>query len=269
MKLRGWALVTGGSAGIGLEVARGLLRRGYSLILVSRSPQKLRNAKYELSRELQKSDERQITVHTADLAEPTAADELYAWVQSRKFEVEVLVNSAGMYLCEETLGIPRESVEAILSLNIRALTTLTLLFARDMAQRGGGRIVNISSYAVYMRYGYLSLYGATKAYVRNFSVGLSREVRKQGVTITTVAPSGVDTGLLGLSEKKARLARWTGFMMSPVRCGRIIVRAAMRGRRYIVPGWHNYLMIPFLGLVRPLATKVMVDNTATEHAAKD
>ena len=48
MKQRGWALVTGGSAGIGLEVSRGLLRKGYSLILVSRSPQKLKNAKYEL-----------------------------------------------------------------------------------------------------------------------------------------------------------------------------------------------------------------------------
>ena len=267
MKYRGWALVTGGSAGIGMEIARGLLRRGYSLILVSRSPQKLKNAKYELSRELQKSDERQITIHTADLAEPSAADDLYAWVQSRKFEVEMLVNDAGMYLCEETLNIPREKVEAILSLNIRALTTLTLLFAREMAERGRGHIVNISSYSVYMRYGYLSIYGATKAYVRNFSVGLSREVRKYGVKITTAAPSGVDTGLLGLSPAKSRLARWTGFLMSPSRCGRIIVRAAMNGRRYIVPGWHNYLLIPFLGLVRPLATKVMVDNTATEHAA--
>lgn len=266
MKLRGWALVTGGSAGIGLEVARGLLRRGYSLILVSRSPQKLKNAKYELSRELQKSDERQITVHTADLAEPAAADELYAWVKSRKFEVEMLVNSAGMYLCEETLGIPRERLEAILSLNIRALTTLTLLFARDMAARGSGRIVNLSSYSVYMRYGYLSLYGATKAYVRNFSVGLSRELRGTGVKITTVAPSGVDTGLLGLPRRTAKLARFTGFLMSPARCGRIIVRAAMRGRRYIVPGWHNYLIIPFLGLLRPIITRIMVKNTATEHA---
>lgn len=266
MKYRGWALVTGGSAGIGLEVARGLLRKGYSLILVSRSPQKLKNAKYELSRELQKSDERQITVHTADLAEPSAADELYTWVKSRKFDVEVLVNSAGMYLCEETLEIPRERVEAILSLNVRSLTTLTLLFARDMAERGGGRIVNLSSYSVYMRYGYLSLYGASKAYVRNFSVGLSRELRGKGVIITTVAPNGVDTGLLGLPRRTARLARLTGFLMSPARCGRIIVRATMRGRRYIVPGWHNYLVIPFLGLLRPVITRILVKNTAAEHA---
>lgn len=266
MKLRGWALVTGGSAGIGLEVSRGLLRKGYSLILVSRSPQKLKNAKYELSRELQKSDERQITIHTADLAEPSAADNLYAWVQSRKFVVEMLVNDAGMYICDEALNVSRERVEAILSLNIRALTTLSLLFAREMAERGRGRIVNISSYSVYMRYAGLSLYGATKAYVRNFSVALSREVRSKGVKITTVAPSGVDTGLLGLPHSTARLARITGFMMGPARCGRIIVRAAMRGRRYIVPGWHNYLVIPFLGLLRPVMTKVMLKNTATEHA---
>ncbi|MBQ7639950.1 MAG: SDR family NAD(P)-dependent oxidoreductase [Bacteroidales bacterium] len=266
MKLRGWALVTGGSAGIGLEVSRGLLRKGYSLILVSRSPQKLKNAKYELSRELQKSDERQITIHTADLAEPSAADNLYAWVQSRKFVVEMLVNDAGMYICDEALNVSRERVEAILSLNIRALTTLSLLFAREMAERGRGRIVNISSYSVYMRYAGLSLYGATKAYVRNFSVALSREVRSKGVKITTVAPSGVDTGLLGLPPSTARLARITGFMMGPARCGRIIVRAAMRGRRYIVPGWHNYLVIPFLGLLRPVMTKVMLKNTATEHA---
>lgn len=266
MKQRGWALVTGGSAGIGLEVSRNLLRRGYSLILVSRSPQKLKNAKYELSRELMKSDERQITVHTADLAEPAAADELYAWVQSRKFVVEMLVNDAGMYICDAALNVPRERVEAILSLNIRTLTTLSLLFAREMAERGRGRIVNISSYSVYMRYAGLSLYGATKAYVRNFSVGLAREVRSKGVRVTTVAPSGVDTGLLGLSHGMSRLARITGFMMSPARCGRIIVRAAMHGRRYIVPGWHNYLMIPFLGLLRPFMTKVMLKNTATEHA---
>ena len=266
MKQRGWALVTGGSAGIGLEVSRGLLRKGYSLILVSRSPQKLKNAKYELSRELRKSDERQITVHTADLAEPSAADELYAWVQSRKFVVEMLVNDAGMYICEEALNVPRERVDAILSLNIRAVTTLSLLFAREMAERGRGRIVNISSYSVYMRYAGLSLYGATKAYVRNFSVALSREVRSRGVRVTTVAPSGVDTGLLGLPHATARLARFTGFLMSPARCGRIIVRAAMHGRRYIVPGWHNYLMIPFLWMLRPLLTRAMLKNTATEHA---
>ena len=263
MKQRGWALVTGGSAGIGLEVSRCLLRKGYSLILVSRSPQKLKNAKYELSRELQKSDERQITIHTADLAEPAAADELYAWVQSRKFVVEMLVNDAGMYICEDALNVPRERVEAILSLNIHAVTTLSLLFAREMAERGRGYIVNISSYAVYMRFAGLSLYGATKAYIRNFSVSLSREVRKKGVRVTTVAPSGVDTGLLNLSRRKARLARLTGFMMSPARCGRIIVRAALRGRRYIVPGWHNYLMIPFMRMFRPLVTRVMRDNTAT------
>ena len=54
--------------------------------------------------------------------------------------------------------------------------------------------------------------------------------------------------------------------MSPARCGRIIVRAAMHGRRYIVPGWHNYLMIPFLWMLRPFLTRAMLKNTATEHA---
>ncbi|MBO5819765.1 MAG: SDR family NAD(P)-dependent oxidoreductase, partial [Bacteroidales bacterium] len=199
-----YALITGGSAGIGLAVARELALRGYGLVLVARSEEKLALARESLMRDLNK--EIDILTLSLDLTREDAAQTLFDWTQQQGLIVEVLVNNAGMYFFEEAIVLEAAKTQALIQLNILTLTRLCQLFGAEMAERklAAGRvnpvekaepayILNISSYSVYMPWAGWSLYSASKAYVKNFSLALARELRSRAVVVSCAAPAGVAT----------------------------------------------------------------------------
>ena len=252
-----YALITGGSAGIGLAVARELALRGYGLVLVARSEEKLALARESLMRDLNK--EIDILTLSLDLTREDAAQTLFDWTQQQGLIVEVLVNNAGVYFFEEAIVLDAAKTQALIQLNILTLTRLCQLFGAEMAERkrAAGRvnpvekaepayILNISSYSVYMPWAGWSLYSASKAYVKNFSMALARELRSRAVVVSCAAPAGVATSLLGLPGKLARLGRRCGILMSPQTCARRIVRALFRQREYIIPGWYYWPLIPIV-----------------------
>lgn len=257
-----YALITGGSAGIGLAVARELALRGYSLVLVARSEEKLARARESLRQDVNK--EIDILTLSLDLTRDNAAQELFDWTQQQGLIVDVLVNNAGMYFFEETIVLDAAKTQALIQLNILTLTRLCQLFGAEMAARKAAErvkplcapnstaenrpayILNISSYSVYMPWAGWSLYSGSKAYVKNFSIALARELRGRGVVVTCAAPAGVATSLLGLPGKLARLGRRCGILMSPQTCARRIVRALFRQREFIIPGWYYWPLIPIV-----------------------
>lgn len=243
-----WALVTGGSAGIGLAIARELLRREYRVILVSRSEERLQEARRRLLGETGRGEEC-IALRVADLTQAEAPAELLRWTTEMGYAVEVLVNNAGMYFFRDAVALPVEDVERIVSLNVRSVAMMCRLFGEQMAARGHGYILNLSSYSVYMRLPGWSLYSGSKAFVRNFSITFGREMRSRGVMVTTAAPAGVATELMGLPPKVFSLAKKTGFLMRPETCARRVVKALFKGREYIIPGWYNRLWIPLLSCI--------------------
>ncbi len=237
-----WALLTGASRGIGLELARGLAAMGYCLALVARGEEGLLAARERLLSD----GAREVVTFALDLAERDAPQRLYEECIGRGLEVGVLVNNAGMFAYRELCDMEPERVERMLALHIGATTCLCRLFARDMRTRGRGYILNMSSYASWLPMSGLSLYAPTKAYIREFSYALREEMRDCGVSVTVAVPAGVATDLYGLAEQYQRLGVRLGVLLTPERVAQKCLRGMFRGRRRVALGWGYRVLIPLL-----------------------
>lgn len=256
-----WAIVTGGSSGLGLALAKRLARQGYDLVLVSRSKERLDEAAAQIARNAVGRD---IRVFPLDLSVPGAAERLHEWTDAQGISPDILVNNAGMYFYECVTDVDKSRQEALLGLNVSALASMCRLYGRDMASyAGGGRpsgkyILNIASYSVYMPIEGFAYYAGSKAFVRTFNRCFAKEMRRSGVKVAAVAPAGMDTDLMNLRPGIRKLARAFGFLASTDTIARISLRV-MRSRylHYWIPLCHNVLFIPFLRLFDPLFRKVL------------
>ncbi|MEG0789519.1 MAG: SDR family NAD(P)-dependent oxidoreductase [Alistipes sp.] len=240
-----WALVTGANSGIGRCYAEQLAALGYNLVVVGIDPEKIQLTRSEIV--LRFGIE--VFAVGIDLARISAAQELYDHVVAQGIAVEVLINNAGMFSFRDLLTTPVERIERIILLHDLTTTLLCRLFARDMAARGGGYILNMSSFSLWMPFPGLALYSASKAYLRSFSVAFAKEVQTDGIRVTAVCPAGVATDLYGLTPKWQHIGRKVGVLISPDSCARRGLQALWRGRRCIVPDWWNRIFIPLCQLL--------------------
>ena len=229
------ALITGGSSGMGLEFARGLAARGYDLILVSNREDQLASASAELSTEFPV----QVRTIFQDLAQPKAADELYSRCASEGILPDVLVNDAGMFFFKELEVADLDKVQAMLELHVNTVTRMCLLFGSAMKERGSGYILNISSMAAKLPVPGITVYSATKAYLRSFGRSLSYELKPYGVGMTTVCPAAIATPLYRLDPKLMKLGIRVGLIRTPRWLVRRSLRAMYRGRRVLSPAFMN------------------------------
>lgn len=236
------ALVTGASSGIGKAIAERLADYGYNLVIVSRDEEQL----CAVGAELAEKYSVRVRHRNMDLGRQEAAYELYDWCKNENLEIEVLVNDAGMFIYNDTLKCDLSRIEHIMNLHMVTPTLLCRLFGDDMALRGRGYILNIASYSVWMNYPGLSLYSASKNYLRSFSKPFAGEMRSRGVKVTAVSPAGVTTDLYGLPDRYKKLGHGIGVLASPEKIARVSVKAMFRGRRHIVPGIMNRAAIPIL-----------------------
>ncbi len=235
------ALVTGAAHGIGRCYAERLAALGYRLVIADRDGDALEAARQELTA----THGIPVDAIVMDLARMEASEELYDAVARLGVGVEVLVNNAGLFSYCDILTTPVERIERMLLLHDLTLSKNCRAFGADMARRGGGYILNMSSYSVWMPFPGMALYTATKAYVRSFSKAFAKEMAEQGVRVTAVCPAGVATDLYGLTPKWQRIGRRLGVLISPDSCARRGLKALWRGRRCIVPDWWNRLFVPF------------------------
>lgn len=235
------ALVTGASRGIGRCYAQQLAAMGYNVLMVASGEEELLAAASEV-----RGRYPQVWVRSLakDMATPKAAEELFAYTETEGIKVDVLINNAGIFSFCDILSTPLERIERIIYLHDITTTKMCRLYATSMAERGGGRIMNMSSYSIWMPYPGLSLYSASKAYLKSFSVAFSKEVEALGVTVTAICPAGIATDLYGLSPRLQRFGIKTGILMTPENCARRSLRAMFRGVRCKVPDWWFRLFIP-------------------------
>jgi 3-oxoacyl-[acyl-carrier protein] reductase len=197
-------LVTGGSRGIGLAIARRLAAASYDVIAVARrESEELRAAIAEFG-----ASSGGINFRAFDLS---ATDEIPAFVKSLRDEfgpLYGLVNNAGLGTEGLLATMHNSQIEALVRLNVLSPIVLTKYVVRHMMADGEGRIVNISSIIASTGYNGLSVYGATKAAATGFTRSLAREVGKVGITVNAIAPGFITTELTqGLSdEQKKRIA---------------------------------------------------------------
>jgi short-subunit dehydrogenase len=178
------AVVTGASAGIGKVFADRLAKKGYDLILVARRSDRLDTVARELRERYSVATETVV----ADLAK--AADlERVAKIIGEDTEISLLVNNAGTSAVGPVSEAKAESLEALVNINIIALSRLTMAVLPGFKSRDRGTIINIGSVVGIDGYPYTAIYGGTKAYVLNFTKALQAELAGTNVVAQLVAPS--------------------------------------------------------------------------------
>ena len=233
------ALVTGASDGIGLEFCTILASRGYNLILVARREVKLN----EIARDLRQSQGVQCSVIAADLSLPQAAQLLFQNTKDQGLQVDFLINNAGLLhngpFCELSLT----EQETMIAVNVLALTSLTHLFANDMATRKTGHILNVASLAAWTPIPSQNVYAATKAYVLAFSQALTDEMNAagNGVIVSALCPGYTATKMMDNPDQGATLRIPANMMMSSKDVANQGIVGCLSGKHTIVPGISNKL----------------------------
>lgn len=241
--MRSVALITGASAGIGTALAHVFARHGHELILIARREQRL----IALADAIAAQGHKRPMTLPIDLARPDAALRIGDVLATVDAEPEIVVNNAGFGLLGAAATIDLAEQLAMIDLNVRLLTDLSLAFIEPLQRRRGG-ILNVASVAGFLPGPGMAVYHASKAYVVSFSEALHRELKPRGVRVTALCPGPVPT------EFQARAG------VSTQRYPRILTQSAEQvaeegyrglkaGRRLVVPGFGNKLVTVLLRLV--------------------
>lgn len=243
------AVVTGASSGIGAELAKLFATDGHAVVLVARRAAEL-NA---LADAIAAGGRPRPVVVALDLAEPDAVARLRAALGERGLVVRYLVNNAGFGLLGVASALDSAEQLAMIDLNVKALTGLTLAFADDLVRQRGA-ILNVGSLAGFVPGPGMAVYYATKAFVISFSEALWRELGPRGVGVTVLCPGPVPTGfqaragvtvsgLQGLLTVSAEQAAKAGY------------DALMGRRRMAIPG-RLAALVPLLARLLPRRTMI-------------
>ena len=236
-------LITGASAGIGAELARVFAENGHELVLVARRRDRLD----ALADDIAAAGRPRPTVLTADLEQRDAVAGLAAELSSRGLEPAIVVNNAGFGLSGLAAALDRNEQLAMIDLNIRALTELSLAFVDSLARHRGG-LLNVASVAAFLPGPGMAVYYASKAYVLSFTEALHRELSARGIKVTALCPGPVAT------EFQARagisLDRSGDILALPAkRVAQLGYRGLMRGQRVVIAGAGNKVVVFLLRLI--------------------
>jgi uncharacterized protein len=204
MGTRPLAVITGASGGLGYEFGRLLAERGHDLVLIARTGAPME----ELAQWAEGRHGVEVTVLPKDLSHPGAGGEVAEELDERRLEPDVLINNAGFTQLAPFAESDEHVMLSLLRVNIEALTLLTRRVLPGMVERGRGRVVNMASNAAFQPGPFMACYYASKAYVLNFSIALTEELRDSGVTVTVLAPGPTATGFQArASMENARLVK--------------------------------------------------------------
>ena len=240
-----WALITGGSSGMGLEYARQLAEIGCNLLLVSNQEEDLQNA----ADELKLGRAIQVIPHYQNLATDTAAEELLAYCRAEGLQIDILINNAGMFFFEELISENEAKALTMMRLHMFTPTKLCVFFGEEMKKRGYGYIINMSSMAAQLPCPGITIYSATKAYLKSFGKSLYFEMRPYGVGVTTVCPAAIATPLYRLKPSLLNLGVKIGLIGTPQWLVRKALKGMMRQKRVVKPGLMNVYLPPLIALL--------------------
>ena len=248
------ALVTGASSGIGLCFCRELARRGCNIVMVSNQAS-LEQCADDIAAEF--------GVNTypffCDLTSDDCVAKVFEFLDARFLAPDYLINNAGIFSFKEVRTTEAAKVRCFIDLHVRAVTELSRAFAICFAERGSGRILNMSSMSCWLPLPGIALYSATKAYIRVFSRALYYELRDSGVSVTVACPGGIATDLFGLPEHLKRFAVGIGVLARPETFARKAIDRMLKGRRQYINGMLNRFSIFFVAIM-PTPVRMMVKH---------
>jgi uncharacterized protein len=233
------ALITGASAGIGAELARVFASRGHRVALVARRADRLT----ALAAEIVAAGGAAPIIIACDLTQMGAGDTIAEALTAAGVEVEYVVNNAGYGVFGKAIQRDRADQLDMITINIRALTDLSLRFSDQLIRHRGG-LLNMASIASFLPGPGMAVYYASKAYVLSFTEAMRAELAPHGVRVTAVCPGPV------LTEFQARAGFAPGFdsailKVSPASVAKQAYDGLMANKRAVLPGL-GIKVLPFL-----------------------
>lgn len=227
-------VVTGGTRGIGLAIARIFLANGHDVLIVARNQSELTATAADLNR-LHNGRCRSLAL---DITQADAAARINEALQQSDLYLDILVNNAGIGASGPLADNTPDQLDRLVALNVAALTRLTRASLTGMLARGSGGIINLASLGGYVPGPYQAAYYASKAYVISLSEAIAAEISGRGVIVCTVAPGPVDTRFH--ADMGASGAVYKRFLpnLTPEHVASAAYRGFTNGQRVVVPGLH-------------------------------
>jgi hypothetical protein len=228
-----YALVAGGSKGIGFAIAEALAKRGYNLILIARHMDSLVASKKEL--------EYLYSIHVEiipyDLSREEAATYIANWCMVRNIQLKMLCNVAGFGGSRDYLTLPLDSLRYMINLNVGSAMALTLTLLPLLEKNAPSYILNVGSMAGFAPIPVKNMYSATKSAVVFFSYSLSYQLKEKNISVSVLCPGPVFTKPEIKEDTKEKLG-WFGTLMAvpPEKVGEVAVRETLNRKLVIVPG---------------------------------
>jgi len=234
-----FVLITGGSEGIGFELAKVFAENNHNLVLVARDEEKLNQA----ADQLRMINNVEVITISKDLFYPGNAFELYDEIVSEDIQVEILVNNAGQGQYGEFADTEINRLLDIINLNISSLVTLTNLFLKDMIDLGAGRILNLSSVASKSPGPLNAVYHGTKAFVQSFTEAVREEVKDKGITVTALLAGATDTGFFEKADMLDSKIVQEDKLGDPAQVAKDGYDALMSGKDKVISGFKNKMQV--------------------------
>ena len=229
MEPRPVTLITGASAGLGLEFARQCVARGQEVVLVARRKDRLNQLAAEVGN---------AHVVAADLGEPGATTRVVGEVISQGLWVRTLINNAGFGLRGRFDELPLDRQLEMIDLNVRSLTNLSFVVINEMVRQGGGSILNVASTAAFQPGPKMAVYFATKAFVLSFTEALHEEWKDRGIKVSALCPGPTRTEFGEVAGIKA-LGSFDRLSMEAEPVVRAGLDGLERNRAVVIPGMTN------------------------------
>lgn len=249
-------IITGGTEGIGLQLAKFFAADNHNLIIAARNQKKLEEVKNQFENKYE------ISVETiqVDLSVDKSCEKIIRIVEEKNLIVDNLINNAGI----GSFGLFNEAEEGfeeqLININIIALTNLTKYFLKKMIKRGCGGIMNVASTAAFVGGPKMAMYYSSKAYVLSLTEALHDEAKSFGVRVSCLCPGPVKTAFQEKSGiKKSEKSK--KYLMGAEEVAKEAYLGFLKGKAIIIPGYKNKLLVLGNKLIpRSLSRKIILKS---------
>lgn len=259
------ALITGASKGIGYELAKLFAKDNYNIIMVSRDADRNNGVDEEFGMIYPNAEFHYIE---KDLSKDGAADELYEEVKALGYQIDVLVNNAGIGEAGAFADTDLEKNLVIIHTNIVALVSLTHYYLKEMLARNEGRILQLGSVVSFAPNPLSSVYAASKAFVLSFSEAIQNEIKDTNVTMTILAPNATDTGFF-INANAENTVAGQAEKDDPADVAKAGYEALMKGEHRHVVGFAGKAMVAMANLLPDEAVAAQTRKQFEEDKGKD
>ena len=263
MKTNKYTLITGASTGLGKQLAIECAKLGRNLILTALPNEQIKKLGEDISNEYKVK----VQTYETDLTQEGAVTSLSLTI-SAKYEINMLINNAGVGGTLPFLEATPDNIDQIVLLNMRAMVLLTRFLLPNLKKQKKAYILNIASMASFGPMPFKTVYPASKAFVYSFSRGLGAELRGTGVVVSVAHPGGMKTNpeVTRRIEKHSKLIQAT--TLSTQKVAKICIRQLLKNDELIIPGFMNKVSWVILKII-PVWMRLIIMRSSLQSELQD